>query len=131
MKFLIATVVLISTPAFASTKAFDIKAELSLNGKLVSKPHIITKANELASIEQTDQNNHKTIIEVVASDYTSDKVKNGIQMNFTVSRIENGQKNIISKPQIIAAPGEVAEIAVGEKANPDLLRMTVIAKRVQ
>ncbi|MCC6138947.1 MAG: hypothetical protein IT287_09970 [Bdellovibrionaceae bacterium] len=123
---------LISIQTYANTKEFDIKAEISIDGKIVSKPQIITKPNETASISQDNGGkNAKTIIEVIASDDVSGKVKDGIMMKFTVSYINGKKRTVVSKPQIIAKSGETAEIAVGDKGQPDALMMKVIATRVQ
>jgi hypothetical protein len=46
-----------------------------VDGKLISSPHIMTKANELASISQKVENNRKILIELTASDYKSKDTK--------------------------------------------------------
>lgn len=122
---------LLSVQVFADTKSFDVKAEVSINGKLISRPHIVTKPNELASISQMDENKRETIIEVIASDYSSEKIKDGIMMRFTVSYNDNGKRTVISKPQIVSISGETAEILVGEKEKTDALKIKVVATRVR
>ena len=129
--FIILATGLFCINAFAGTKSFDVKAQVSINGKLISSPHIITKPNELASISQKGDNNKQTLIELIASDYSTKDTKDGIMMKFTVSSIDNGKKTVISKPQIIALPGEPAEILVGETGKADSVRVSVVATRIQ
>ncbi len=105
---------LFSTQLFAATKKFDVKAEISLDGKVVSNPHIVMQPNELASITQRSGNSDAIIIEVIASDYSLPKAKDGIMMKFTISRNNNGKKTIIGQPQIITHPNETAEITQGK-----------------
>lgn len=117
---------------FASTKAFDVKAKVSVDGKLISSPHIMTKPNELASISQKVENNRKILIELTASDYKSKDTKDGIMMKFAISRVEAGKRTLISTPQIVALPGEEAEIAVGQTATKtESVKIKVIATRVE
>lgn len=123
---------LLSMQCFASTQAFDVKAEVSVDGKLITNPHIMTKPNELASISQKVENNREILIELTASDYKSKDTKDGIMMKFAVSRIEAGKRTLISTPQIVALPGEEAEIAVGQTATKtESVKIKVIATRVE
>jgi hypothetical protein len=121
---------LFSLQCFASTKAFDVKAEVSLDGKLISRPHIVTKPNELASINQKLQDNRNILIEMTANDYHSKNPKNGIMMKFTVSRLDAGKRTVLATPQIVALPGEEAMMEIG-KANAETVKVTVIATRVE
>jgi hypothetical protein len=117
---------LLSLQSFAGTNNFDIKAELSIHGKLVARPHIVAIPNEMVTIRQMDGNHKETLIEMVASE-----VKDGVMMKFTVIYIENGKNTVISKPQILALFGEPAEITVGEDGEQETLNLKVIATRVQ
>lgn len=126
MKSLFVTITcLLSLQSFASTNNFDIKAELSIHGKLVARPHIIAIPNQMVSIRKMDENHKETLIEMIASE-----VKDGIMMKFTVIFIEDGKNTVISKPQILALFGEPSEITVGEDGEPETLNMKVVATRV-
>lgn len=131
MKFmLVISAFLLSLPCFASTKAFDVKAEVSVDGKLISNPHIVTKPNELASINQKLEDNKEILIEMTANDFQSKNPKNGIMMKFTVSRLDAGKRTVLATPQIVALPGEEAMMEIG-KANAETVKVKVIATRVQ
>jgi hypothetical protein len=121
---------LLSLPCFASTKAFDVKAEVSVDGKFISNPHIVTKPNELASINQKLEDNKEILIEMTANDFHSKNPKNGIMMKFTVSRLDAGKRTVLATPQIVALPGEEAMMEIG-KANAETVKVKVIATRVQ
>jgi hypothetical protein len=127
---LVISAFLLSLQCFASTKAFDVKAEVSIDGKLVSRPHIVTKPNELASINQKLQGDKDILIEMTASDYHSKDPKNGIMMKFTVSRLDEGKRTVLATPQIVALPGEEAMIEIG-KAKAETVKVKVLATRVQ
>lgn len=122
----------LSSIAMSATKSFDLKMELSIDGKHVSSPHIISLPNQKASITQRDDNKkEESFIEVTASDVTNDKIKNGIFMKFVVGYNKEGQRKIISQPEILAKAGEEAEITVGSDDATETLKLKVVANRVQ
>ncbi len=127
MKLVAIVLAFIGSSAFASTNAYDLKMELSLNGKHVSSPRLTVKAGETAYINQkTDI--EESFIEVVA---TEGAIQNhqGILMNFIVGVIDqNGQRVIKAKPQILANENEAAQITIGEN-NGDEISLSVIATR--
>jgi Flp pilus assembly secretin CpaC len=116
--------------SFAATKAFDVKAEVSLDGKPVSTPHIVTKPNELASVTQKAADNSEIQIEMIATDYTSKDTKDGIMMKFKVYRNADGNRTELSRPQIVALPGEEAQIIVGKTGKIPAVSVKVVATRV-
>ncbi len=113
------------------TKGFDLKAEVYIDGKLVSSPHLSTAPNERAKISQKTAANPDTTIEVVASDYASAQADNAIKIQFTVTRFENGKRKVISRPQIVSLSGVPAELSLAETGKPEALKIKVIATRVQ
>lgn len=128
-KILMAMVCLFSVSVFASQKAFDLKMDLSIEGKHVSSPRIVVKEGEKGTITQ-ESNGQKSFIEVVAKEDKAPNGKQAIFMTFVVGKIANdGTRTVISQPQIISIPNEKAQISVGEKGNPDLLSLSVIANK--
>ena len=110
-----------------AAKGYDLKMDLSLNGKHVSSPRLIVKAGETASISQKTDT-EESFIEVVA---TEGSIQNhqSILMNFIVGVIDqNGQIVIKAKPQILANENEAAQITVGEN-NGDEISLSVVATR--
>lgn len=127
MKLVAIVLAFIGSSAFASTNGYDLKMDLSLNGKHVSSPRLIVKAGETAYINQKTDT-EESFIEVVA---TEGSIQNhqGILMNFIVGVIDqNGQRVIKAKPQILANENEAAQITVGEN-NGDEISLSVVATR--
>jgi len=114
------------TAAFASN-GYDLKMELSMNGKKVSSPRLIVVEGAKGSVTQ-DDGNGKTFIEVVATEGEFQHHK-GILMNLVVGTIaKDGTKTILAKPQILAKENEPAQITVGEK-DKETLSLSVLASR--
>lgn len=127
MKWMALFFLMISSSAFASNHGYDLKMDLSMNGKHVSSPRMIVKAGEMGTIQQKS-NNEETFIEVVA---TEGQVQNrkGILMNFTVGYIgQNGARKIVSQPQILSKENETAVVTVGGKDQTELT-LSVVARR--
>ncbi len=126
MKILGLTFLLACSSAFASITSYDLKMDLSLNGKHVSSPRIIAKEGEIASIVQKSDDK-ETFIDVVT---TKADTKNAVLMKFTVGTIgKNGERTILARPQIIAKENETAKISQGETGGQELLSLSVTAKR--
>lgn len=127
MKLLGLALILVGSSAFAATDGYDLKMDLSMNGKHVASPRIIIKAGELGTIiQKTDS--EETFIEVVA---TEGEVQNhkSIMMKFTIGYIgKNGERTIVSKPKILAKENSPSQITVDEKSGAEL-SFSVIAKR--
>ena len=114
--------------AAPTPQAYDLKMELYINGKLVSSPKLIVKANEKASIEEKSANG-EYFIQVIASESTSLKPQ-GILMKFIVGAInKDGEKSILSKPQVIANENEPAVITLGDNKTAQEISLKTIAKR--
>lgn len=132
MKRAILALSLFCGSVFASETGYDLKMDLSINGKLVSTPKLMVKAGETATILQESDsktpNDQKTFIEVVAKEGPKDK-NSGILMNFTVGVIsKNGERTIRSTPRILVKENEVGQITIGGKGEEEL-SLSVVAKR--
>ncbi len=127
MKMLVTVLAFVGSSAFAATNGYDLKMDLSLNGKHVSSPRVIVKAGETATVTQKTDT-EESFIEVVA---TEGSIQNheGILMNFVVGVIgKNGERTIKAKPQVLAKENEPALITVGEK-NGEEVSLSVVANR--
>jgi hypothetical protein len=127
MKLLAIALAFVGGSALASTNGYDLKMDLSLNGKHVSSPRLIVRAGETAYISQKTDT-EETFIEVVA-DEGSIQNHQGILMNFTVGIIDqNGQRVIKATPQILSKENEASQIRVG-KSSSDEISLSVVATR--
>ena len=125
-KFILICALLIGSSVFAATNAYDLKINLSKNGKSVSSPEMIVKEGELATITE-ESLTEKSFIEVVATEGAIDQTK-GILMKFSVGLIgKDGKKTISGTPQILAQEGQKAEI--GFDNGKERISLSVIAKR--
>lgn len=107
-------VILVGSPALAKSNAYDLKMELSLNGKHVSSPRILTKEGESASVTQ-EANGEKVFLDVIATEKPTNN-KPGILLKFVVGTVSaTGEKTTVSTPQIIALENEKAQISVTAK----------------
>lgn len=115
---------LLGSAAFAAP-SYDLKVDLSVDGKIVSSPHLVVREGETGSITQ-DTDGKKIYIDVVAKAH---KPK-GIEMSFQYGEIlANGEKQMISTPRIIALENEKASIQVAVKGEP-VHEISVLAKKV-
>lgn len=115
--------------AYASTNSYDLKMDLSLNGKHVSSPRIIVKEGEVASITQKTANEEQ-FIDVIATKSEMRNISNGILMKFTVGTIDkNGVKHISARPQVITKENVQAKITQGNNEGKEELSLSVIASK--
>ena len=114
----------LSLPVFAASKTYNLKMDLSMEGKHVSSPQINVKEGEPALLTQ-EANGEKISMEVVVTGQ-----EKAVVMNFVISTLTaKGEKKILAKPKITALENEKAEISVGTEKSKDLLSLSVTAKR--
>lgn len=107
-----------STNAEVQGQSVKMTIALSLNGKIVSKPQIITHLNSMASISQkSDSSARELLIEVLPSLQNANN-QEAILMKFKVGHKEHGQIKWFSSPQILAKNNQEAEITV-QSNNPN------------
>ena len=126
-KMLIALSFFVGLSAFASN-GYDLKMELSKNGKKVSSPRIRVLEGEAGSITQ-ETSTGKTFIEVVAKEGEIQNRK-GILMIFTVGYIgKDGKRTIVYRPQILTEENKNAQITLGEEGGKETMSLSVVAQR--
>jgi C4-type Zn-finger protein len=120
---------LVTSSAFAGANGYDLKFDLSLNGKHISSPRMYVLEGAVASIEQKNSTD-SSYIEVKATE-TMVSNKKRIKMNFTVGVVDKfGQKTVISKQNVIAKENELVKITLNENEdNSKHLALSVVAKR--
>ncbi len=129
MKKIIALILIAGTSAFAANKGYDLRMNLTVDGKLVSAPQMIVEEGKTATVTQKNESGDESFIEVTASE-GSVKNNNGILMKFTIGVVQkNGERKIISQPQILAKENKKAEITVGSNAGTKDMSLTVVATR--
>lgn len=118
---------LFSSSLFAATdKMFNLQMELSIDGKVISSPSVVTADGEMATVTQETASG-KTHIEVVTTEGTVGNRK-GIMMRFAVSAVdEAGKKTYLGRPQIFAYENQPANITVTD--DDRTLSLSVIAQK--
>lgn len=128
MKFWSLVFFFAGSAALASQNFYDLKMELSKNGKLFSSSRLIVADGENAMIsEKTDK--EENFIEVVA---TEGVIQNhqGILMKFIVGTIDKkGKKTILASPEVLAKENQPAQITSGSKKGAGEISLSVTAKR--
>ena len=114
----------------ASQPAYDLKIKLSIDGAVISTPHLVTKPGETATITQKNGEG-ESFLEVTASDRELDGQR-GILMKFVVGHVsKDGRRKVLSTPVIVAMEKEPAQIAVGNQDGKDVISLSVTATRTQ
>lgn len=124
---LIGMMVFSALAAVAGTKGYDLRMDLTIDGKFKSSPSVLLKEGETATIFRkidVDEN----FIEVVA---TEGKSKNGILMKFVVGKIgEDGERIILARPEILAKENQPASITLGgNEGGSEKMSLSVIATK--
>lgn len=121
--------ILCGSVGLASSRGYELKMDLSLDGQHVSSPRVVTVAGETATVTQKNETG-QSFIEVTANEGAIQGHK-GILMKFVVGTIsKNGKRTILSKPEVLAKENVPAQITVGKEngANPEVA-LSVVAQR--
>jgi hypothetical protein len=135
--YLLILAAVFSAQAFGTTKSFDIKSEIYVNGKLISSPHIKALPNEKALINQGDSKGNNVLsLEVMASDFANDSDEPAIQLNFKVTYTNAKNETVTAQHNVTATSGEPAMITLTDKdtvtkVTQDKLKIKVIATRLE
>lgn len=106
--FLAAIVFIISATGLASSKQpITLDMKLSIDGRLVSHPTVVSMSGETVSVESASEDGSGVYIEVTPTLQN----KNEVFMKFVVSKLEEGKKTIISKSTIMSFLGKTGEIS--------------------
>ncbi len=123
--------VLLPSVSFASSEAYRINSDLSINGKHVTTAKLITNAGQEAMITQKSEDGLETFIAVTPSEGQGQiKGRKAILMKFVVGVIENGERKVLGQPQIMTAENSKAEVSVGRPGDEkDSFSLSVVAER--
>lgn len=120
--------VLSCSSAFARTGAYDLRMELAIDGRHISSPRIVAKADETASITQ-ESGSQKIFLDVKASEQAMSG-KPGIHLKFLIGTISStGQRKVLSSAEIIALEGKEAQITIGHQPGQEDISLAVVATR--
>jgi hypothetical protein len=120
------TTVALSSGTTERKLVFNIKSKLYVDGKLVSSPKIIARANQKASIDFSEQNKSLKM-ELIACD--EPKIDRGepIKINFDiVYKFDN--ENMHSKSKIVVLPNQLVKVKFKSESGHNY-KLEVIAER--
>ncbi len=132
MKKLIFALTLISSIAFAETKAFKVKIkELTVNGSIATNRRSVTvRPNQIAVISKgIDASGTQTMIELAASDQTPNQIGSKILIRFKIIESIKGVRRVIGESEIITDAGKNADLEATDKSG-DHYKIVVAANRV-
>jgi beta-lactamase regulating signal transducer with metallopeptidase domain len=102
---------------------FDISSKIFIDGKLISNPRIIAKANQLAAISISDKPGTNSLkMQLIAKE----KSKDTITIKFDI-QYKNGNEHIETKPEFMLSPNQEGVIKLANSGH--LYEMHVIAKK--
>ncbi len=106
---------------------YDIKLELSIGGKRVASPRVVTRNGSRAAVTETDATTGEgAFVEVVPT--ASGKNERGIFMAFIVGKIgKNGERIEVGRPQILARESQRAEITIEDDKGGEEVKLSVLA----
>jgi type II secretory pathway component GspD/PulD (secretin) len=118
-----------SPSAFAAKQEYDLKMDLSMNGKHIASPRVLVVEGEKATVSQKS-NDEEDTIEVTATEGDSQGRK-GILLDFVVSVVgKDGKKKVVSRPRILTLEGEKATLSSRQNdASPEEVSLSVVATR--
>ena len=125
MKFLLVAMIVSGTAAAATMKQYDLKINYALNGKPITGSHVIVKPGETATVIN-GRGGEETFMDVTAveeSDFGT-----GMKVKFVLGKIENGERKILSTPEIMTDENGKGTIISGEMETEDRMSLSVLAK---
>ena len=112
------------------TQKFEVNVELSIDGELVSSPHMIVPNGESSSVTIKNKKGEEMVLQLRASDLPKKGLKQGVIMRFAVGYNRDGKTEIISRPHILANIGEAAELSVHDTKTSETIKIKAIATAV-
>jgi hypothetical protein len=125
------------TSGLAAKKSiFDIISKIYVDGELVSSPHIIARANQIALVVISDHiktqdnkiltANNSLRLGLIATDVTTTGKNNEIKISYDIEYL-NGENKMHSKPKIILTPNQEGAIRISDAGH--VYEVRVLAKR--
>lgn len=107
---------------------YKLKAEIILDGKIVSSPQFIVLPNEPASLEMGSEHPESSLqMMVTAADFSSADIADGIDLKMALD-YKTQNRRFRANPRIVVVPGEEGTVTIGSDSN-DTLEMRIKAER--
>lgn len=107
---------------------YKVKAEIILDGKIVSSPRFIVLPNEPASLEmKSDHPKSALRMMLTAADFSSDDIADGIDLKMNLD-YKTQTSSFRANPHVVVTPGLEGTVTIGSNTN-NTLEMRITAER--
>ena len=107
---------------------YHVKAEIIIDGNVVSSPQFIVLPNEPASLEIKSEHPESSLrMMLTAADFSSADVADGIDLKMALD-YKTQTRSFRANPRVVVAPGEEGTVTIGSESN-DTLEMRIKAER--
>jgi hypothetical protein len=107
---------------------YKVKAEIILDGNVVSSPQFVVMPDEPASIEMKSEYPESSLrMQVIAGDFSNANIADGIDLKMALD-YKTRARRFRANPHIVVAPGEEGTVAIGSNSN-ETLKMKIKAER--
>jgi hypothetical protein len=130
MKILAMVLFMAFGTAFASTNSYDVKMDLSINGKEHFSPKVIAEEGKVVTITQKNDKGEETFVDVITTKKDLKNNKDAVAIKFTSGTIDNkGDRHIQFNTKIITLENQLAKITQGSVDGKDELSLSITATR--
>lgn len=110
------------------TKIYKISSIISRNGTELSKPTLVTKANEVATIKETGTDGKQILsVEVIADDVSTPILKDGIGVSLRML-YKDGKVEDHKTFRVLLTPGQEGTVSFSDRAG-ETYNMKITAVR--
>lgn len=107
---------------------YHVKADLIVDGKVVSSPQFIVLPSEPATLEMKSEHPESALkMTLTAADFSSAEIEDGIDLKMAID-YKSQSRNFRAHPRVVVAPGEEGTVIIGTGPN-DTLEMRIKAIR--
>jgi hypothetical protein len=109
------------------TGKFEVNVEVSVDGDLVSSPHMVAPAGEMTSATFKNKKGEEMVLQLRASDIPKKGLKQGVIMRFAVGYNRDGKTDITSRSHLLSSVGEPAEVTLHDSKTSETIKLKAIA----
>lgn len=107
---------------------YHVKAEIIIDGKVVSSPQFIVLPNEPASLEMKSEHPESSLrMMLTAADFSNADIADGIDLKMALD-YKTQTRSFRANPRMVVVPGEEGTVTIGSDSN-DTLEMRIKAER--
>jgi hypothetical protein len=110
MNYALTAILLLSLPALAARKSYDVRLNVELNDEKFASPVVAVKEGETTTVFVDDPKGER-FIQITPASYMG-----GIRMKMELGTIDElGERHILAQPEMIVEENETAKLEVKEE----------------